>query len=138
MTKHEKGTKREKGTTAPFDCRMVTATVLFPAFYKAKRGREVKTFDAREWLAAMCSHIANRGEQMVRYYGYYSNVCRGHRQKEKIDATIPCIIESDATSPAKCKAWARLIQKIYEVDPLTCPQCKGAMKIISVIERNDV
>ena len=23
-----------------------------------------------EWLAAMCSHIPNRGEQMVRYYGY--------------------------------------------------------------------
>jgi len=29
-----------------------------------------KVFDALEWLAAMCSHIPNRGEQMVRYYGY--------------------------------------------------------------------
>ena len=27
-----------------------------------------------EWLAATCSHIPNRGEQMLRYYGYYSNV----------------------------------------------------------------
>jgi hypothetical protein len=45
-------------------------------------------FDACEWLAAMCSHIPNRGEQMVRYYGFYSNVCRGRRQKEKIDDTI--------------------------------------------------
>ena len=25
----------------------------------------------------MCSHIPDRGEQMVRYYGYYSNVSRG-------------------------------------------------------------
>jgi hypothetical protein len=31
-----------------------------------------------------------------------------------------------------------LIQKIYEVDPLTCPQCKGAMKIISVIDQPDI
>jgi len=30
-------------------------------------------FDALEWLAAMTSHIPNEGEQMVRYYGYYSN-----------------------------------------------------------------
>jgi len=42
--------------------------------------------------------------------------------------------EADETSPAKRKAWARLIQKIYEVDPLTCPKCKGAMKIISFID----
>ena len=27
-----------------------------------------------EWLAAMCSHIPNRGEQMVRYYGFYSTL----------------------------------------------------------------
>ncbi|MGM0488950.1 MAG: hypothetical protein ACQESR_19590, partial [Planctomycetota bacterium] len=31
--------------------------------------------------------------------------------------------------------WARLIQPVWEVDPLTCPQCGGAMKIISFIER---
>jgi len=86
----------------------------------------------------MCSHVPNRGEQMVRYYGYYSNVYRGNRQKEKTDTIIPCIIESDAASPAKLKAWARLIQKIYEVDPLTCPQCKGAMKVISVIDQPEV
>jgi hypothetical protein len=28
-----------------------------------------KVFDALEWLAAMCSHVPNKGEQMVRYYG---------------------------------------------------------------------
>ncbi len=28
----------------------------------------------------------------------------------------------------------RLIQKIYEVDPLVCPKCQGAMRIISSIE----
>ena len=25
-------------------------------------------------LIAMCSHVLSRGEQMVRYYGYYSNL----------------------------------------------------------------
>ena len=34
--------------------------------------------------------------------------------------------------------WARLIQKIYEVDPLICPKCWGQMHIISFIEELDV
>jgi len=27
-------------------------------------------------------------------------------------------------------AWARLIRKVYEADPLECPKCKGPMRII--------
>ena len=35
--------------------------------YRAKGGTEEKVFDALEWLAAICSHISDRGEQVVRY-----------------------------------------------------------------------
>lgn len=42
--------------------------------YRLKDGSQTKVFDALKWLAAMCSHIPNEGEQMARYYGYYSNV----------------------------------------------------------------
>jgi hypothetical protein len=34
--------------------------------------------------------------------------------------------------------WARLIQKIYEVDPLVCPKCQGVMKVIAFIEQRQV
>lgn len=71
---------------------------------------------------------------MVRYYGYYSNVSRGKRKKENQDELIPSVLESDESSKERRKNWARLIQKIYEVDPLTCPKCSGKMKVISVIE----
>jgi hypothetical protein len=71
---------------------------------------------------------------MVRYYGYYSNVSRGKRQKEGSDDFIPCILEPQGNEKAFRKSWARLIRKIYEVDPLVCPKCKGAMRIISSIE----
>jgi hypothetical protein len=30
-------------------------------------------------------------------------------------------------------AWARLIAKVYEVDPLICPWCGSQMKLIAVI-----
>jgi hypothetical protein len=48
-------------------------------------------------LAAMCSHVPNKGEQMVRYYGYYSNVARGKRKKADADDKIPCILEPELT-----------------------------------------
>jgi len=102
--------------------------------YSAKDGKDRKVFDAQEWLAALCSHVPNRGEQMVRYYGWYSNVTRGKKRKLAEDEDIPYIIESNR-SPAACrKSWAMLIQKIYEVDPLICPKCRGTMRIISFIE----
>jgi hypothetical protein len=30
-------------------------------------------------------------------------------------------------------AWARLIKKVYEADPLSCPRCHKPMKVIAVI-----
>ena len=101
--------------------------------YKSKDGKGEKIFDALEWLAAMCSHVPNKGEQMVRYYGHYSNVARGKRKKQDQDRLIPSILEPEGSSEEFRKSWARLIQKIYEVDPLTCPRCSGGMKVISVI-----
>jgi len=47
----------------------------------------------------MYSPVPNRVEQMIRYYGYYSNVSRGKRKKEEQDDVIPHIIEDTAASP---------------------------------------
>lgn len=46
--------------------------------YRSKDGSKTKVFDALEWLAAMCSHVPKKGEQMARYYGYYSNLVSCH------------------------------------------------------------
>ncbi len=35
--------------------------------YRSKDKRQEKTFDALDWLAAMCSHIPDQREQMVRH-----------------------------------------------------------------------
>jgi len=44
-----------------------------------------------------------------------------------------CVIEEDDYKGTN-KSWSRLIKKIYEVDPLICPKCKGQMRIIAFIE----
>lgn len=70
----------------------------------------------------------------IRYYGYYSNKSRGMRKKAETDDEVPALIDSDISKKKFCKNWARLIQKIYKVDPLLCPKCHGSMQIISFIE----
>ena len=99
---------------------------------------QAKRFSALDWLALIISHIPRHGEQMVRYYGYHSNAARGKRKKLGLnDAEIPEIAgqEADSAYRKKCRAnWARLIQKIYEIDPLTCPKCGGTMRVLAFIE----
>ena len=102
--------------------------------YTSKDGKTTKVFPAMEWLAAMCSHIPNKGEQMVKYYGFYSNVSRGKRKEAGTDEDIPCILDAQGNEKTVQRNWARLIQKIYEVDPLLCPKCQGKMRVIGSIE----
>ena len=49
---------------------------------------------------------------------------------------VPFLSEIPA-STAK-RAWARLIKQVYEADPLVCPRCGGAMRILEFIEQPEV
>jgi len=40
-------------------------------------------FPVLDWIATLAAHIPHKGEQLLRYYGYYSNVSRGKRKKQK-------------------------------------------------------
>ena len=97
-----------------------------------------KTFDALDWLALLVVHIPDRYEQMVRYYGHYSNKSRGMRKKSETDDEIPTVMPGEMSSEQFRSNWARLIKKIYEIDPLLCPKCQGNMKIISFIEEPEI
>ena len=32
------------------------------------------------------------------------------------------------------QSWARLLRKIYEVDPFLCPKCNGHMRVVAIIQ----
>jgi hypothetical protein len=40
----------------------------------------------------------------------------------------------EVTVNARKRAWARLLAKVYEIDPMVCPKCGGEMKVIAVIQ----
>jgi hypothetical protein len=101
--------------------------------YHSKDGSVQKTYDAIEWLASMVSHLPLQGEQMVKYYGHYSNRARGERRKKNQDGTVPSLLDPDPSSKEARRNGSRLIRKIYEVDPLVCGNCRGIMRVVAVI-----
>lgn len=106
--------------------------------YQAKDGHSSRTFLALDWLAQLITHIPNKGEQTVRYYGYYSNKSRGMRKKAGTDDKVPALIESETSGKEFRKNWARLIQKVYNTNPLICPKCDSGMRIIAFVEEATV
>jgi len=110
--------------------------------------RNFQVFSALDFLAEVTQHIPEKGEHLLRYFGWYSHRQRGIRAKRrKADEPEPATVridrsalkasESAASGPraGSVSTWAMLIKRVYEVDPLACPSCGGRMKIISFIER---
>jgi len=98
---------------------------------------EEEQMDYLEFIARVTSHIPDKGQVTVRYYGLYSNAHRGKMRKAEVDPSFPPII-ADETSFVPSRGWAEMIKKVYQIDPLICPQCGGRMTIISFIEDHKV
>ena len=122
-----------------------SGTVIYRS--KMTHGKNKKNFNAytaEEFIAAITQHIPEKSFQMVGYYGWYSNKSRGMRLKQGMvrpgdeplghDAEVE-IIDVSEYEPKRIpsKTWRECIKKIWEVDPLLCPNCGGEMKIISFI-----
>ena len=91
--------------------------------------------------------------QYIRRYGLYSSRSRGKWIDKPYAVRLAptgwkdkrsCIAETenlpgeqeadvDVSSADSRASWARLIKKIYEVDPLVCKKCQSPMKILAVI-----
>ena len=128
-----------------------SGTVIYRSKMHAGLKRNFQVMPGAEWLELLCKHIPDRYEHLVRYVGRYSNRVRGERVKslsalscETSEAQDPLLWPESSPEPvsafvARSKAsWARLIQKIYEADPLVCPKCKGTMRVIALIDEPDV
>ncbi len=123
-----------------------TDTVIYHS--RMTHGKNKKNFEvyiAEEFIGAITHHIPDKSFQMVRYYGFYSNKSRGMRLKQGIvrpggapvndsENNIEIIDVSDYHPKGiSSRTWRECIKKIWEVDPLCCPNCSGEMKIISFI-----
>ncbi len=126
---------------------------LYRSGMNAKIKRNFQVFTACDFIAAITQHIPDKCFQMVRYYGWYSKKMRGQRRK-RAEEKAACesaataqqgcgalasaaieIIEHPALKPRRIpsRSWRELIKKVWEVDPLQCPQCHHEMRIVSLI-----
>ncbi len=95
------------------------------------------SWDVLEFIARVVDHIPEPSQQMTRYWGFYANAARGKRHKAEEEAgASPKRAREDSVEAFTRQArlsWAKLIRRVYEIDPLLCPFCGGQMKILAFI-----
>jgi hypothetical protein len=94
-----------------------------------EKPEEVERMDYMEFIGRVTSHIPDKGQVTVRYYGLYASAHRGKVRK----AQPPFIIVEEESPRVPRLGWAEMIRKVFEVDPLTCPSCGSQMHIITFI-----
>ena len=89
-------------------------------------------YDILEFMALLAGHIPSPYETITFYYGIYSSSYRGKEKKKKKEDQ-PLETQQRKGKAKASATWARLIHKIFEVNPLLCPNCGKEMKIIAFI-----
>ena len=100
-----------------------------------------ETADPLEFLARVLVHIPDQGHVTTRYDGCYANRPRGMRRRaEPAAAGAPyAIVPAPRLAPPEAsRRWAALLQQIFEVDPLACPACHGAMRVVAFMSQASV
>nr|ADM26830.1 ISCR20 transposase [Escherichia coli] len=136
----------------------VSDTVIWTAslkgFYKGKS----ETFKGFEFVDQLVAHLPPRRVQLVRRYGVYAGKVRKQwnsdpiftnwhqRVGKKTTQASPKLFKQNRQrmrkrykslmtwSKLRKQSWARLLQKVYEVDPFVCPRCHGSMSVVAIIE----
>jgi hypothetical protein len=100
--------------------------VLYRSRMNPSLGRNFEALDPLEWLARLSDHIPDPGQHRTIFYGEYSSRARG-----AAPSTGAVTVASAGLPRRRCSpSWARLIAKIYQVDPLACTRCGQRMSIL--------
>jgi len=123
-------------------------TVIYKTKYNEYWGENIKVFKAIDFIAELTRHIPPKHKHLIRYYGLYSSRSKGKANKDGSLAKFtyrpetsgdirpvgsPDEYPETVSNKASRQSWARLIQKVYEVDPLICPKCGHEMRVIAII-----
>lgn len=109
-------------------------TVIYRSRLNAKINRNFEVFTPTDFLAAITQHIPDKGAQMVRYDGWYSNKMHGQRaaaspsppsgERAAVRGWPGCSPPPPAKLPSK--KWRDLILQVWHTDPVDLPQLPKA------------
>ncbi len=111
-----------------------SGTVIYPAKMHATLKRNFQVLPGAKWLQLLIQHIPDKNEHTVRYYGAYSYSRRyraKHHTPNACEKPAHKITEPD--TDLRRSAWAKLIYRVYEVDPLKWPRCDIEMRVLALI-----
>ncbi|MCP4294960.1 MAG: hypothetical protein GY786_05090 [Proteobacteria bacterium] len=77
-----------------------------------------------DFLGLFACQIPSTYESLVYYYGIYSSSYRGKEKKKETEAELEQVekVGKQGTINGKVsRSWARLIKKVFEIDPMQCP-----------------
>ena len=104
-----------------------------------------ENLDVFEFIARVITQIPEPRKHGLRYFGAYASRTRVFRKKHGL--TLHPLRDNDNSkaepelSPKKRaamrKSWARLIKRVYQVDPLKC-ECGGTLHVIAFITEHKV
>jgi hypothetical protein len=109
--------------------------------------KNIKLFSAADFIVELTSHVPPKNKHLIQYYGFYSSRSRGMATKngsldkfgwgarsEEEPKKEPEENPVETLSEKKSQqTWARLIKKVFEVDPLICPKCGSEMAVLAII-----
>ena len=102
--------------------------VLYRSRMNPSLGRNFEAMDPLEWLTRLADHIPDPGRHRTHFYAHYANRVRGERPSEEEPRP------ADPPTRRRCSpAWARLIAKVFQADPLVCRRCGGPLKAVAYI-----
>jgi hypothetical protein len=78
--------------------------------------QEMERMDDLEFIAQTTSHIPDKGQVTVRYYGLSADAYRGGILKASL-GVFPLRMAEDKPRPTPFKRQAEMIRRVYEVDP---------------------
>jgi len=120
-------------------------SIIYRSGMNPKIQRNFEVFSPCDFIARITQHIPDKSFQLVRYYGWYSNKMRGQRLKRAGSETVVAdagseVIEVFESKPRRIpsKKWRELIKKVWEADPLLCPNCQHEMRVVALIDEADV
>ena len=123
-------------------------TIIYRSKLNPKINRNFEIF------AVLSQHIPDKGVQMIRYYGLYSNPAGagrgcarkgtghgrsgGHLKSQftELKSLPPGSPPPPLTLPSR--KWRDLIRQAWHVDPLQCPVCQKQMRLIAFLDNPEV
>ena len=113
-------------------------TAIYRTSHTPVTGGNFVAFDAKELLVRLLCLVPTPYFCLVRYYGAASATWRHDQAQRPLVAEAADVPEPPPKKRRTGSIWARLLKRVYGIDPLICPKCSSQLEVIAFIHDAEV